>query len=88
MTDQQEMVLQLHPSVLIKIWCEYDINGDFGGNNNEDVCRVTFPADMSEDEYASHISKVVEEHVTKQTDLDADELDGLYDWSHISPVEL
>lgn len=31
MTDQQEITLQLQPSALIKIWCEYDINGSFGG---------------------------------------------------------
>lgn len=25
----------------IKVWCEYDISGDFGGNNNEDIFVVS-----------------------------------------------
>ena len=88
MTDQQEMTSQFQSSALIKIWCEYDISGSFGGNNDEDVCCVTFPADMHVGEYDMHISKVVEEYIIKRTGLDADELDGLFDWSYISPVEL
>jgi hypothetical protein len=24
----------------IKVWCEYDIGGDFGGNNNETIFKV------------------------------------------------
>lgn len=24
----------------IKVWCEYDISGSFGGNNNEDVFEI------------------------------------------------
>ena len=43
MTDQQEMALHLQPSAMIRVWCEYDINGRFGGNNNEEVFQAVFP---------------------------------------------
>lgn len=88
MTEQQEMVLHLQPSALVKIWCEYDINGDFGGNNDEALARITFPADMPSDEYIGYIFEVVEKYVSEQTGLDADDLDGLVGWSYVSPVRL
>lgn len=43
MTDQQEEFLHTKTSELIKVWCEYDISGSFGGNNNEEVFQVVFP---------------------------------------------
>ncbi|UOX40517.1 hypothetical protein UGMREWDR_CDS0211 [Aeromonas phage GomatiRiver_11] len=88
MTDQQEMTLHIQPSTMIRVWCEYDINGRFGGNNNEEVFRVIFPADIESDTYSMHISLMVEKYVKDVTGLNMDELDGLFDWSYIEPKVL
>lgn len=31
----------------IRVWCEYDISGQFGGNNNEEVFRVSDGEDVN-----------------------------------------
>lgn len=88
MTDQQEMALHLQPSAMIRVWCEYDINGRFGGNNNEEVFQVVFPTDITPDAYDMHISLMVEKYVKDVTDLHPLELEGLFDWFYIEPKVL
>ncbi|ASU00757.1 hypothetical protein FDI46_gp221 [Aeromonas phage AS-gz] len=88
MTDQQEEFLHTKTSELVKVWCEYDINGSFGGNNNEEVCRIMFPSDMPPDDYSAHISIMVMKHMKEQTGLDEDDLDGLIGWDYFTPLEL
>lgn len=61
----------------IKVWCEYDISGTFGGNNNEEVLRVP------EDYESNQIEPVVEDYLHKITGLRKDELEGLWDWEFI-----
>lgn len=85
MTDQQEITVSAPASTMIKVWCEYDINGSFGGNNNEEVFQVIFPSDIEPDAYDMHISLMVEKYIKDVTDLDDDDLDGLFDWSYHSP---
>ncbi|QBX32821.1 hypothetical protein Asfd1_195 [Aeromonas phage Asfd_1] len=82
MTDQQEMTLQLQPSAIIKVWCEYDINGGFGGNNNEEVFQVILPAGLDADAATAYISSVVEKYIKDVTGLDRFELEDMFDWSY------
>lgn len=63
---------------LIKIWCEYDISGEFGGNNDEDVLLV------DEDFSVEEIEKEVLSILRGRTDLDEEDLDGLWGWEGIS----
>lgn len=59
----------------IKVWCEYDIGGNFGGNNNEEVfCIMNDTLDIEE------LVKCV---ITTMTGLDELDLEGLYDWGFI-----
>ncbi|APU01930.1 hypothetical protein [Aeromonas phage L9-6] len=88
MTHQQELVMQFRPSSTIKIWCEYDISGQFGGNNNEEVVSITFPEHVQENERNGYIEDVVLTYVQKMTYEDADNLEGLYGWEHIDIVNL
>lgn len=88
MTDQQEEFLHTKTSKLVKVWCEYDISGSFGGNNNEEVFQVVFPTDITPDAYDMHISLMVEKYVKDVTDLHSLELEGLFDWSYIEPKVL
>ena len=61
----------------IKVWCEYDFGGDFGGNNNEDVFEVSEFATNEE------IDKMVENMLMTTTQLTAFEIEGLFGWSFI-----
>jgi len=60
----------------IKVWCEYDFGGSFGGNNNEGVFEVP---DSCED-----IESLVLQTLTTATGMFAQSLDGLYDWEFIT----
>ena len=63
----------------IKVWCEYDFSGNFGGNNNEDVFEVNKDDD---------IEKLVSNFLIKVTGLDEEDLEGLYDWNYITISQL
>ena len=63
----------------IKVWCEYDFNGSFGGYNNESVFIV---------EEGGNIEKLVLRMLMKNTCLTEDELEGFYDWDFIEVEEL
>ena len=60
----------------IKVWCEYDFGGSFGGNNNEGVFEVP---DSCED-----IESLVLQKLTEATSLDTEDLDDLYNWEFIT----
>lgn len=62
-------------SNFIKVWCEYDINGSFGGNNNEEVFEVIGDVD---------IDQRVFDYVSDATGLSEEDLDGLYDWEWVT----
>lgn len=61
----------------IRVWCEYDFGGEFGGNNNEAVFTV------SSDTPVAEIDRIVEERLKSITCLSAEDLEGLYDWAYI-----
>lgn len=66
----------------IKIWCEHDISGDFGGNNNE-TCMIVSNEIATED-----VDLKVAEHLSERTNCSIDELEGLFDWEYILVEEL
>lgn len=60
---------------LIKVWCEYDFNGDFGGNNNEDVVPMLVDTSTKE------IGKELLQMLLVETGLDKEEdLEDLWGW--------
>jgi hypothetical protein len=63
----------------IKVWCEYDFSGNFGGNNNEDV----FEVNMDDD-----IDKLVLNFLIKATGLEEEVLEDLYGWTYINISQL
>lgn len=66
----------------IKVWCEYDFGGSFGGNNNEEVFLVR--SDIS----ADVIDEMVLKMLRGSTSLSDEDLEGLYDWEFIVVEEL
>lgn len=68
----------------IKIWCEYDFGGDFGGVNNEDCYRVN--EGMSVEEVEDSVLAILSD----TTGLSRDELeeDNLYGWEYITVLSL
>ena len=63
---------------LIKIWCEYDIGGSFGGNNNEDVLDVS--------QVEGDLHQVLIDYLCGACgDLEPEELDGLWGFEFITP---
>lgn len=66
----------------IKVWCEYDFNGQFGGNNNEEVFSVSDKLSGAE------INKLVKAKLVKWTELKPRELSGLHGWEFIEVNEL
>ena len=63
---------------LIKVWCEYNIGGSFGGNNDEAVFVV--PDGTEQDA----IDKFVTDYVVQKTGTPVEELEDLYDWEYIT----
>lgn len=64
--------------MFIKVWSEYDINGTFGGNNNEEVYQV-------DDDLETHeIDEIVKNKIVSSTSMPEEELEGLFDWSYIN----
>lgn len=68
--------------MFIKVWCEYDIGGMFGGNNNEDIFEV------NDDLTKEQIEELVVNYVTSSTGESEEELEGLYDWESVDIAEL
>lgn len=66
----------------IKIWCEYDFDGDFGGCNNAGCYKI------HDDWSTEDIDKKVLNMLTSRTRLSEEELEGLYDWKWVSIKEL
>lgn len=66
----------------ISVWCEYDFNGSFGGNNNEEAYIVD--ESLSDDEIEA---KVVTE-LAECTGESVEDLDGLFGWQVISIAKL
>lgn len=73
----------------IKVWCEYDINGDFGGDNNEAVYEV--PPSLTPDEINSllefkfkYLWDEVNEDNCEETFLES----GLLGWEFINITKL
>ncbi len=63
----------------IKVWCEYDFSGNFGGNNNEDIFKVNMD---------DNIDKLVLNFLIKATGLDEEDLEDLYGWNYINISQL
>lgn len=61
----------------IKIWCEYDFGGSFGGDNNEDVFIIN-------DEFCD-IDEIVLAKLSERTNLLPEQLEDLYGWEYITP---
>ena len=69
-------------SVFIKVWCEYDFSGNFGGNNNEDVFEV-YP------ELAHHeVEERVVNFLKGRCGVSEEDLEGLFGWEFITITEL
>ena len=66
----------------IKVWCEYDFNGSFGGNNNEEVFEV------DENMNASDINEKFVNYLSNMTSLSEEDLEDLWDWEFIEIKEL
>lgn len=62
----------------IKVWCEYDFSGNFGGDNNEDVFEVD--ESLTEEQ----VGDLVLNYLVDRTDCSEEELDGLYGWEYIT----
>ncbi len=66
----------------ISVWCEYDFNGAFGGNNNEEAFIVD--ESLSDDEIEA---KVVTE-LAGRTGETVEDLEGLFDWKVVEIATL
>lgn len=67
----------------IKVRCEYDFGGGFGGNNNEEICAV---ADNTTDE---EVEDLVMKHLMENSGFeDKEDLKGTYSWEYHNPVNL
>lgn len=66
----------------IKVWCEYDISGSFGGNNNEQCLLISDQLTQEE------IDNLVIGFVSRRCGLDKEDLEDLYDWQYIVLDEL
>lgn len=62
----------------IKVWCEYDFSGNFGGNNNEDVFEVD--ESLTEEQ----VGDLVLDYLVSRTGCSEEELDDLYGWEYIA----
>jgi hypothetical protein len=65
--------------IYVKVWCEYDFSGNFGGNNNEDIFKVNMD---------DNIDKLVLNFLIKATGLDEEDLEDLYGWNYINISQL
>ena len=68
----------------IKVWCEFDISGEFGGNNNEEVFIVAEGVDVKE-ALIKRYGYLVEECELESIDELLTELMG---WEYITVEQL
>ncbi|AHX01143.1 hypothetical protein M316_0078 [Nitrincola phage 1M3-16] len=68
--------------MFIRVWCEYDINGSFGGNNDEEVLEVS--AGLTEDQIEEKVLKFV----SKASGVDEEDLEDCWGWDFIQPERL
>lgn len=66
----------------IKVWCEYDFGGSFGGNNDEDIFEI--PSGLS----VHQVRQLIVAHLKQAAGVEEDDLEGLYDWEHVSIKKL
>lgn len=66
----------------IKVWCEYDFNGNCGGNNNEEVFEIDDSLDTEQ------VEKLLTEYMVAATGIFKEGLDGLYDWQYLEVRKL
>lgn len=64
----------------IKIWCEYDFGGSFGGNNNEEVFRIR--------KGTKGVYQLLLNFLTDTTGLDREVLEGMFSWEYTSIQQL
>lgn len=71
----------------IKVWCEYDIGGEFGGNNDQDVFLV--PEGANVDQLLADKFQHIWDDIKEEDDEDENLIDaGLMGWEYISIWEL
>lgn len=68
--------------MFIKVWCEYDFSGNFGGDNNEEVFAVI------DGTSAEEIESMVLSKLSNFTGVEEEELDGLFGWEYIEIEDL
>lgn len=68
--------------MFINVWCEYDINGSFGGDNNEDIFEVDDTLTPSE------VEALVLSKLKSITGLGEEDLEDLYSWEFITIKKL
>lgn len=68
--------------MFINVWCEYDINGSFGGDNNEDIFEVDDTLTPSE------VEALVLSRLKSVTGLREEDLEDLYSWEFITIKKL
>ena len=68
--------------MFIKVWCEYDFSGNFGGGNNEEVFAVI------DGTSAEEIESMVLSKLSNFTGVEEGELDGLFGWEYIEIEDL
>lgn len=65
--------------IFIKVWCEYDFGGQFGGNNNQEVFSI--PENLS----ISEVDAIVRKYLVSSTGVPEEDLDeDLYGWEDIT----
>ncbi len=68
--------------MFINVWCEYDINGSFGGDNNEDIFEVDDTLTPSE------VEVLLLSKLKSITGLGEEDLEDLYSWEFITIKKL
>lgn len=68
--------------MFINVWCEYDINGSFGGDNNEDIFEVDDALTPSE------VEVLLLSKLKSITGLGEEDLEDLYSWEFITIKKL
>ncbi len=60
----------------IKLWCEYDISGTFGGNNNEEILAIP-------EDFTGSVPDLLREHVNNRCPYLEEDDEGLWDYEYI-----
>lgn len=62
----------------VKFWCEYDICGNFGGNNDEEVALV--PTTWTEEKIESELLKLI----VARSGCSKEDVENLWSWDYIT----